>query len=348
MSEGCTLPPPPLLTATLPGCGGRLRAVPEDFAVEEIPAYEPCGTGEHLYLWIEKRGVGAEFFLKRLARLLGISDRDIGMAGMKDRHAVTRQWVSVPAAAEARLGAIDGEGITLLQVSRHGNKLRTGHLRGNRFRILIRDARPDAPVEEILNVIREQGLPNYYGPQRFGRDGETARQGLRLLAGERKRLPPFQLKLALSAAQSVLFNDVLAARQQDGLLSRVLAGDVLMKWPAGGMFTVDDAAREQPRLDAREVVPGGPMFGRKLFAAHAEAAEREAQALARHGLTVQSFHGFGQLLPGTRRHMIVYLEDLNAAREAEGWRLAFTLPAGSYATVLLREVMKDDAADAEQ
>src|SRR5438477_3421031 len=130
---------PPLLTADLPGIGGRIKSVPEDFEVEEIPAYEPCGTGEYLYLWVEKRDMGAEFFIRQIARRLGIPPGEVGTAGMKDRQALTRQFVSVPDVGSERLAQLDGEGIRLLRVSRHGNKLKPGHLRGNRFRIRIRD-----------------------------------------------------------------------------------------------------------------------------------------------------------------------------------------------------------------
>ena len=131
----------------------------------------------------------------------------------------------------------------------------------------------------------------------------------------------------------------------DGLFRRVLPGDVMAKWPFGGMFVADDVPREQARLDAREIVPAGPMFGRKTFAAAGAAAQREGQVLEEARLTAQSFHGFGKLLSGTRRHNLVYVDDLTAVVEADGVRLAFTLPAGSYATVLLREVTKSDALE---
>jgi tRNA pseudouridine13 synthase len=236
----------------------------------------------------------------------------------------------------------------VLRVSRHTNKLRPGHLRGNRFRILIRDANPAVDVEPILRHIRESGLPNFYGPQRFGRDGETAALGMSLLRGERTKVrSPFLRKLALSAAQSLLFNEYLARRLNDGLLRTVLAGDVMAKWPAGGMFTAEDVAVEQARFDRRETVTAGPMFGRKTFPAKGAAAERETAVLDAAGLSRQAFEGFGKLAMGTRRHNLVYLDDLSATREAQGLRLSFTLPAGSYATVLLREVMKSDVIGEE-
>src|SRR4051812_32451834 len=130
---------PPLMTANLPGIGGRIKVEPEDFLVEEIPAYEASGSGEFLYLWIEKRDLGAQFFLKELARRLDLPTGEIGTAGLKDRRAVTRQWVSVPASAEPNVARLEGDGIRVLQVGRHSNKLRAGHLRGNRFIIVIRD-----------------------------------------------------------------------------------------------------------------------------------------------------------------------------------------------------------------
>jgi tRNA pseudouridine13 synthase len=337
------LKPPPLVTAGLPGIGGRVKAVPEDFEVEEIPAYQPSGAGDFLYLWIEKRDMGAEYFVRQVARRLGVAPGEVGSAGLKDRRAVTRQMVSVPAQVEDRLSQLDGEGIRVLSVSRHGNKLRPGHLHGNRFRILVRDTDPaaGARLAALLERLRSDGLANFYGPQRFGKGGETVHLGLGLLRGTAKGARnPFLRKLALSAAQSALFNHYLARRMADGLLRRVLPGDVMAKWPFGGMFVAEDLAEEQARLEAREIVPAGPIFGRKTFRAAADAAAREEQVLQDAGLMPAAFTGFGKLLPGTRRHNLAYLDDLAAGLEAEGVRLTFTLPAGSYATVLLGEITK--------
>jgi tRNA pseudouridine13 synthase len=349
---------PPLITSTLPGIGGRIKQVVEDFEVEEIPAYQPSGNGPFLYLWMEKRDMGAEFFVRQVARRLGISPGEVGTAGLKDRRAVTRQMVSVPEGCADRLGALEGDGMRLLQVDRHGNKLRPGHLHGNCFRILIRSVDPEAEkkIKPLIEQLQKEGLPNYYGAQRFGHDGETLALGLALLRDDgrtvegsrdrrRSARNPFLRKLSLSAAQSALFNHYLARRLADGFFARVLQGDVMAKKPTGGLFVAQEVEREQARYDMRETVPTGPIFGRKMFPAAADAAVREAAVLESAGLTPASFAGFGKLLQGTRRQIAVYVPDLTAVMEAEGMRVSFTLPAGSYATVLLEEIIKDAIMD---
>jgi tRNA pseudouridine13 synthase len=155
-------------------------------------------------------------------------------------------------------------------------------------------------------------------------------------------------KLALSAAQAALFNEVLAQRVLDGLLRLVLLGDVMAKWPFGGMFVAEDLANEQSRFDRREIVHAGPIFGRKTFAAAGEASAREASVLQKANLPVNAFSGFGKLVQGTRRHNLIYVDDLKTNFEGDGLRLSFFLPAGSYATMLLQEIMKCAAASADE
>jgi tRNA pseudouridine13 synthase len=347
----------PFFTADLPGIGGKTKCAPEDFEVEEIPAYEPCGAGEFLYLWVEKRAMGAEYCTRQIAQRLGLPAAAVGTAGLKDRHAVTRQWISVPASAEPALPGLEGEGLRVLRVSRHNNKLRPGHLHGNRFKIVLREcaAGPElqSRVSAVVQRLRQQGMPNFYGAQRFGHGGETLELGMGLLGlGDAvkapKRLNPFLRKLALSAVQSALFNDYLGRRMAAGELHRVLAGDVMAKWPFGGMFVAEDVAAEQARFDRREIVSAGPIFGRKTFPARGEAAEKELSVLAATGLTTASFARFGKLLMGTRRRNLVYVDDLAYAMQLEGVELSFTLPAGSYATMLVREVTKTDPGSDER
>jgi tRNA pseudouridine13 synthase len=354
------LPALPLLTADLPGIGGQIKTVPEDFEVEEIPAYEPAGEGPHLFLWIQKRNRSTPDLLRHVARHLGLSVSEIGCAGLKDRHALTRQWLSVPESAEPRLAQLDDADIEVLRVSRHRNKLRTGHLRGNRFRVLVRGVATDCleKASAIVARLRAFGLPNFFGEQRFGHHGQTALCGMALLQG--KPIPdpsdarptnrptgrpprttdPLFRRLALSAVQSLAYNDYLAERINDGLYRRVLPGDVMTKWPTGGLFCAEHLSIEQTRLDAHETVTAGPIFGRKTFPARDEAARREQLIRQRYHLEPANLTRFGKLMAGTRRPNQVYLDDLTMQLEPDGLRLSFSLPAGSYATVLLRELMK--------
>ncbi len=348
-------PPParaelPHLTSDLPGVGGLLKRAPDDFIVEEIPAYEPSSEGEHLFLWIEKRDTSAEDLTRHLARVLNVDRNDIGVAGLKDRRAVTRQFVSVPAVAEPQLNNIDTDSIRLLASTRHQNKLRTGHLRGNRFSILIRDVVPNAHERavRIAAVLEKTGFPNYFGQQRFGNEGGTLETGFDLLRGIRKPrdLPRsrqrFLLRLSLSAVQSELFNRVLSERITDGLIQTVLDGDVMQVVESRGCFVVEDADREQQRFNAQEIVTTGPMFGPKMKQPAATVADREAAALESCQLEASAFTTFRKLTSGTRRPLLIHPQDLSIDPAADGLRFQFALPSGTYATTLLREFTKSD------
>ncbi len=338
----------PFLTSGTPGIGGRLKQAVEDFIVEEVPAYHPSGAGEHLFLWIEKRGVAAGDLLQHVARTLGISQSNIGAAGMKDKQAVTRQFLSVPAACEPRIGQVESPQIAVLDSTRHGNKLRTGQLRGNRFEIVIRDPADDAlkTAGAIAEQIAALGFPNYYGEQRFGHHGATADLGFALLRGEQRaadipyRRRRFQLKLALSAAQAKLFNTALAERLTDGLLHKVLPGDVMQVAASRGPFVAEDAAVEQVRFDGGETLITGPLFGPKMKSPSGAVADRERGLLEKSGLDAAAFTQFRQLTSGTRRPYIVRPEELQLEPTPVGIRFRFQLPAGVYATTLLREFMK--------
>ena len=339
----------PCLTAGLAGIGGVLKERSEDFLVEEIPAYLPTGSGEFLYLWIEKQDLSAEQLTSHLAKFLKIAHQDVGMAGLKDRQAITRQWVSVPARCEPLLTEVRHEQIRVLEAQRHGNKLRTGHLRGNRFSILLRSVTPDAVkrATAIADELRQTGVPNYFGEQRFGRDNETLELGFGLLRGERRpgQIPharrKFLLRLALSAVQSHLFNQALAARIRAGTIHTAQPGDVMQVVASGGPFVVEDPAREQPRLDQHEIVVSGPIFGPKMKFPSGEVAEHESELLKSAGLDLDAFTRFANLTPGTRRPYLIWIDDLQLAKEGNGLRLSFRLPSGSYATVVLREFQKN-------
>ncbi len=333
----------PRLTEGVPGCGGAFKLVPEDFEVEELPAYPPGGEGEHLFLWVEKRGRDTREVVRTLARALGVPEGEVGVAGMKDRHAVTRQLLSVPARAEAKLPEFSLEGVRVLWARRHGNKLRTGHLKGNRFRLRLRGVRDLGAARESFSRLAARGVPNYFGEQRFGRERDNADLGKLLLLGQRlpRRPDRFERKLYLSAFQSRLFNRALAARLREGTFDRALLGDVLRKEETGGLFVCEAPEVDGPRVAAFEVSPAGPMFGPKMTPAAHGVAEAEAALLKEEGMTLSDFMRGGGETEGTRRPYRVRLGNPEFSPEGEDLVLAFELPRGAYATEVLAELLKE-------
>jgi tRNA pseudouridine13 synthase len=335
----------PYLTADLPGIGGRLRTNDEDFVVDEELPYAASGTGDHVFVRFEKRGLNTAQAVTAIARALRVRERDIGVAGQKDRHAITRQWISLPPpiAPEAVTPLVLPD-IQILEVIRHNHKLRTGHVRANRFILVIRDVDPDAEARAraILDRLAlPPGAPNFYGEQRFGKYGDNAEKGRALLRGELPEARRGKLdRFFVSALQSELFNAWLVARMGDGLYARVLTGDVLHK-VGGGMFTSEDAAVDEPRLCAGELVVTGPMFGTKMRSAAADAAPREAAILDGAGLAPDAFVRVAQIAEGTRRDASIAVKETSIRTVSEGvLEVAFALPAGAYATSVMREVMK--------
>jgi tRNA pseudouridine13 synthase len=337
----------PFVTAGLEGSGGTLRATPEDFRVDEVPAYLPSGAGPHLYVRIEKRGRTTRDALRALAEVLGVPERDAGYAGLKDKDAVTTQWLSFPVAKDPDPAALAGPGLAVLEVSRHANKLRPGHVRANRFSLAVRGGDPGR-ARAAAAALLERGLPNFFGPQRFGAAGRNAEVGRALLRGEatpearRAARDRFLRRFSISAYQAELFNRWLAARMADGLFAAALAGDVMKKLETGGLFTCDDPAADGPRVARFEISPAGPMFGHKLRPAAGEALAREERVLAADGMTLAAFARGGGEAEGTRRaarlRVEVRLEPLE-----DGYRADFELPKGSYATVVMRELVKGEA-----
>ena len=334
----------PFVTADLPGCGGRVKASPEDFRVDEVPAYEPSGSGPHLWLHVEKRDRTTRDVVRDLARALGVADRDVGHAGLKDRAAVTTQWLSFPVARDPDPRSLDGPGHRVLAVSRHGNKLRTGHLRGNRFAIRVRGGDP-ARALACAAALRERGFANFFGPQRFGAAGRNADVGRALLLGHRDAETAraardrFLRRLVLSAWQARAFNAWLAERLRDGLFASAIRGDVLARLDSGGLFVCEEPAVDTPRIARFECSPAGPMFGHKLRAAEGEARGREERLLAAEGVTAADLaRGRGET-EGTRRVARLPV-DVLLDPEPDGFLARFELPRGSYATVVLGELTK--------
>lgn len=391
------------LTEGLPGTGGIVRWTPEDFLVEEIPLYEPSGEGEHTYALVEKVGLSTFRAVQMLAGALGISPGRIGYAGMKDAQARTRQTFSIEGVPPERVLALDLPGLRVLRATRHRNKLKLGHLRGNRFRIRIREVPQEAMAhcQAVLEVLLARGMPNYFGGQRFGlrenshllgrlllrRDWEgflreflgsphpaesqAVQEARRLfeegrweqawaalpntMQDERAVLQAFLRsggspgracqalskplkRFFLSAYQSYLFNALLDRRLE--ALDRLQNGDIAMKHVNGACFLVQDALQEQPRADRLEISPTGPLFGYKVRLAEGEPGVLERAVLAGEGLRLEDWHVGGGMAPrGDRRALRVPLEGVDVHWD-ESLVLDFALPAGSYATVLLGEVMK--------
>ena len=334
----------PLLTADLPGAGGQVCEV-EDFVVEEIPSYTPCGEGEHCMALVRKRGLTTMEAGRQLCAALGVSPGTLGYAGMKDKQGVTTQWMSFQGTSPEDLLQIQRPELQVLEAGRHKNKLRTGHLRGNRFTVVLRDTEEGGfeRARAVLDAIERQGLPNFYGVQRFGRRGDNADVGLRILRKEqRKPRDRRQARLLLSAAQSLLFNDVVARRLRDGSLGRLLGGEVLQRTDSGAPFISEDVDADGPRLERGEVVITGPMHGSRmpwpLEGSPARALEQEE--LDRRGVSADLFASAGRQARGARRPVTVPLQGvvLEPWPEVSGLRLQFALPAGTYATVLLTEV----------
>jgi tRNA pseudouridine13 synthase len=326
----------------VPPTGGKVGPEPEDFVVDEVPLYAASGKGEHQYLHVQKRLLTTPELLKRVSRATGVQERDIGFAGMKDKHAVTSQWLSVQSKTALTTELDLGPGVQVLAVSRHENKLRTGHLLGNRFTITLVGVHADAlsHATAVAERLRQDGLPNYFGIQRFGHGGRNLPDALAFLARGGRSRNRFEAKLFPSVVQSELFNRYLSARLALGARQLIL-GEVVRLEGAGAMFRVEDLAKEQPRLDARDLHLTGPLLGPKMRPASDAALALEQRLTAELGLDEAALGALGQNAPGARRDLFAPLElTLSPVTDGPepGLRLAFTLPAGGYATEVLRQL----------
>ncbi len=394
----------PYLTAEMPGCGGTIKEFPDDFLVTEIPSYTPCGSGEHCYLIIEKRGISTLEAISRIAKLVKVPELDIGYAGMKDAVGVTRQTISIQWLSPEKGLAMELDGVKVVAAERHSNKLKVGHLKGNHFRIVIRGVSSDAArtVPAILEYIRTHGVPNYFGYQRYGAQGNSHLVGAAMLRKEWREcvdrligepdsvrdqewsaamsayhrgdlqkavqmfprhcrserdvlqrlvsrpgeyekafsaVHPRLKKLYLSAAQSFLFDQAVARRI--GSLGNVMSGDLACKHVNGACFLVEDALAEQGRAETFEISPTGPMFGSKMKRPEGAVWEIEHEILERSGLDLHLFDLPGGLrLEGERRPLRVPVGDLSWSSFEDIVTVEFSLPKGSYATSLVREITR--------
>ncbi|WP_374658913.1 tRNA pseudouridine(13) synthase TruD [Inhella sp.] len=316
------LPPWPAAYPTS-GASATLKRFNEDFVVTEQPLQLPGGVGEHVWLDVEKNGANTGFVAQQLAAAAGVPERDVGYAGLKDRHALTRQWFSLylphgqGSGETPDLTQLQHPEFRVLSQSRHVKKLRPGDLLGNRFRILLRDLRGEREaVEANLKAVAGQGVPNYFGAQRFGHGGGNVEQGRAMLAREIRVCHPKKKGLYLSALRSFVFNELLALRIQQGLWGQTLPGDVL-----------DEAGR-----------PTGPLWGRGRVASCDAAQALEMQVAERHALLCDGLEHAG--LAQERRALVCAPADFTWEwPQADQLMLSFTLPAGQYATAVLGEIL---------
>lgn len=319
-----------------------VRREAADFFVDEDCDIALSGSGEHLWVHIEKTNLTTQDAVQALSRATGVHPRQIGFAGMKDRAAVTRQWLSLAwpiAMPLPELAAIDG--LTVLQVGRHERKLKRGAHRGNRFVLRLRELRGERGViEQDLARIRANGVPNYFGAQRFGRDGRNLGLSRALFAG--RRLSRNRRGFALSAARSLLFNAVLDARVRDGSWNHLIDGEAVMLDGSHSVFglsaTDESAAALSQRLDAFDIHPSGPLPGRgDAGPLSGQAASLERDVLDQYPDLVAGLERLD--VDAARRALRLPVADLNWEYESDDClRLAFSLPTGAFATSVLREL----------
>ena len=394
------------LTEGMPGLYGRIREVPEDFVVEEIPLYEPTGEGDHVLFGLEKRGISTFEALLWISKSVKVSEHQIGYAGLKDAHAVTRQVMSVHRVPPGRVLALRRQNVRVLWAERHPMRVRIGHLKGNRFTIRIRDARTEHMVaaREALGRLAEQGVPNAYGVQRFGTKQDGHLTGRALVRGDyaeflshlagrpdaregdvrvheareaydrgdvEEALGRFPMKhrvqkkalatllrtgdpkqafeslgkrarrIYVSAYQSWIFNRCLDARLSTGTFDRFLPGDLAWLHRSGALYDVRDPALEEDRAARLEASPTGPLPGYDMRRPSGEAWAVEERVLDEESLADDLFRAPAIRTRGSRRPYRVPLVDASLEVEGPGTVVArFTLPPGSFATVVLDELMK--------
>jgi len=345
----CAALAPPLAWGSGPLATGALRSSPEDFKVDEILGFAASGDGPHVLLTVRKRGANTEWVARELARSAGCKPFEVGFAGLKDRNAVTTQSFTLPRgkrAAEEFLG-LRGEGFEVIAAAAHQRKLPRGALEGNRFEITVRNLGGDAgTLPQRLAVVGAGGVPNYFGPQRFGREAGNLEQVLRaaqaLAQGRRPgggRRPDHGFML--SAARSVVFNAIVATRVEQGTWNRLLPGDVANLDGRGSVFAVDAPDAElESRCASLELHPTAPLAGagESLAQGEVRALEESVAAQFPEALAVIG----AERMNTERRAARLRVRDFEYHLEADSLRLRFALSAGSFATTVLREIIATD------
>jgi tRNA pseudouridine13 synthase len=331
---------PPIQSAALPSTGGQLGPDPEDFQVDEVPLYACSGSGQHRFVRLEKRTLTTPELVVLVARQARIPERDVGYAGLKDKHAVTTQWLSLPASSAAPESWKLPDSVEVLETALHDNKLRTGHLRANRFRIRLVGVTEGAlgHAEAIASQLEEEKLLNFFGAQRFGWAGSNLERAVLAISGAQVKARParFWAKFSPSVVQAELFNRYLVARARLGL-GRLFAGEVVRLTRSGATFRVEDTEREEFRLKAGELTLVGPILGSTTKLTSEPLVPLVEEALAALGITFENLRALGKHAQGTIRDLLVPVRPLELQANSGSLVLSFTLPSGSYATQVIRE-----------
>jgi tRNA pseudouridine13 synthase len=328
---------------------GLLRAEPEDFVVEEDLGFTPAGAGQHLLLKVRKRNANTHWVARELARRAGCRPADVGYAGLKDRRAIAVQWLSVPRPRAPVDWQGEGESeFEVLEIHPHNRKLPRGALAGNHFEVRIRATDGDgaelaALLAPRLAEIAHRGVPNYFGPQRFGRDGANLARPVEDL----RALPPAQRGFLLSAARSVIFNAVLAERVTRGSWQQLLEGDLANLDGRGSVFAVEGTETDLAARGALLAIhPTGPLWGRGSPATRGQVLELEARAGERFGTESALCVAAG--MRQERRSLRLAVQGLGCSAETDAVRLRFRLTRGGFATAVLRELIATGADPPEE
>ncbi|WP_455207226.1 tRNA pseudouridine(13) synthase TruD [Kaarinaea lacus] len=324
-----------------PDSTAAIRRHPEDFQVTEQLSFDPVGEGQHIYLLIEKHGLNTEDVARLLARFVKVLQVAVGYAGLKDRHAITRQWFSVDLAGkpEPDWHEFNTENIRVIETIRHNRKLKRGAIRYNQFQIALRKFSGDKKhLEQRLECIQQQGVPNYFGEQRFGRNDANLMQAEKLFSDESKRVKRHLRGIYLSAVRAFLFNQVLSQRVADQTWNHPINGDVFMLEGSHSVFSVHVIDTEiVQRINEFDIHPTGPMWGSGTSMATGDSLAIELKALQSHQAYCEFLVKAG--LKQERRALRVKVSDLSWEWQGEDVVLRFKLPTGCYATAALRELV---------
>jgi len=321
-----------------PAGTGIIRRHADDYIVDEIPLVEPAGEGEHVWLKIRKRHTNTDYVARQLQNLAGVRPVAVSYAGLKDRHALTTQWFSVHLPGEAPdWKTLESDELEILEVCRHARKLRRGTLKGNRFQIIVRDTDLEpGRLAELAALIQTGGVPNYFGGQRFGHDGQNLDKAMAMFEG--KRVKRHQRSMYLSAVRSMIFNAVLARRVEQGSWNTLQQGDVCLRTGRRGFFPVETIDAELlERLEQGEIHPTGPLWGEGEAAVKASVEALEAEVARDYLAWCEGLEK--ARLEMDRRALRLVPEDFHCEQIDEGVRLEFSLPAGCYATTVIRELL---------